>query len=61
MWSHYVCTSDVAGLLLLQVPRQARLSPWLAGCESQLGVATMDLSVTLSGVERPSKVGCKVQ
>ena len=53
------CTSLLAGLLLLQVPREARLSPWSAGCNAQLCVATVP-SVTLLGPRSPSTVGCKV-
>ena len=56
----YMCPSVVAGLLLLQVPREARLSPWLAGCNAQLCVAAMDPSVSLLGLGSPSTVGCKV-
>ena len=56
----YVCPSVVTGLPLLQVPRESRLSPWLADCNAQLHVAAMDLSVTLSDVGSPSTVSCKV-
>ena len=50
----------VAGLLLLQVGGEARLSPWQAGFNSQLHVSAMDLIVTLSDVGSPSTVGSKV-
>ena len=56
----YMCPSVVAGLLLLQVPGEARLSPSQASCNAQLHVAAMDPSVTLLGMGSSSTVGCKV-
>ena len=53
----YMCPSVMAGLLLLQVPREAGLSPWLAGCNSQLCLAAVDPSLTLLGMGSPSPVG----
>ena len=50
----------MTGLLLLQVPREARLTLWLAGCSAQLPVAVMVHSVTLLGVEMPSTVGFNI-
>ena len=41
----YVCLSVVAELLLLQVPGEARLSPYLAGCNAQQHVSATVLSV----------------
>ena len=48
--------SVVAGLLLLQVPGEARLSPWLAGCKVQFHVAAMVTLVSLSSVGSPRTV-----
>ena len=50
----YMCPYVGSGLLLLQMPREARLSPWPAGCNSQLRVAAVDPSVTLSAWEAPA-------
>ena len=56
----FVCPSVAAGLFYLQVPGEARLSPWLAGCHTQLRVAAIDPSDTLLGVGSPSTGGCQV-
>ena len=56
----YVCPSLMAGLLLLQVPREAEWFPWPVDCNAQLHVAAMDPSITLLGMGTSSTVSCKV-
>ena len=54
----YVCPV-VAELVLLQVSRESRLSPWPDGYNAQLQGVAMDTSVILLHLGSPSTVGCK--